>query len=1016
MESEETTPRSVYENNQLRVTISGQLKDNERNNHLNCITRCCQIRVADLKFTSETNLPPAITFIFSLNKMRRTLRSPPIDLPLENRDGNIDMRITFLYTHSLKEYDDILKIQIQANMKKKQRNDVIIAYTTLDLSLVLQHSLQDEEITFKAGTGERDEKKDGKGSHDKEKEKDKTKDKDTEKINVETTAQSQPFAVMYASVWSYPEEIETVEDANDYELVAETLSDDDDYYGAFGDSGGESNEDDNEISISSNTLNSGISNPNTPSKTLLSQRLIQQALEFGKTSKVQPTSTSSSGHHQHHHNQSTTTTSSSGGTQPSGKGQQSNKSRLRQRFWLSSKPILTRAKSKDSDSDKSYPGSDQEMDQYFESSSNSDPSDSEDRLSPGIEYTPPASPVTTRAAHSHLFSSHSHPHYNEHSTNSTPGSPSHAFSHVPTIPQWGSTGNLIEKYGTTSSITSSVSSSSGISNQNINVNSSNQSSTIPAVSSSLASAPSSVNVSNTNLHSLANLHATADVMRPNSPSVAGPKLGTSTDLSNASGIILINGSKWRGKRLEDCLTREISPLPNRYKVVITKRSVDVQTVITNIFARQQQLMRVAIAGSDSYINEVLRPFVEQLGKKPRGWDSLHFYILPIGKNNNDVATQVALHDPTYKALFFSPAWQHVFQQRDQCSDDECIDIQQRILQYLDQEITVPVRFQIGEALITYPDSVGKSVPFLKGVHIADPQTIGSQAPQSQQGVSNNDDEHEVNLQLDYWVPKKKVGAEDHLGYKGAFQFAVVTRLPCVAAALRLAPPNATGLSLLVQPRDKKGRKNVLSRHFATKLGKKGGKDEKEKGKNEKEKEKATKKKDEKDSLNALVTKLVCSVADDNVNGVFRAVIDGVEYPGVKFVSLSPQWANHVKTFTVQAFSFEGEFYPPAASTSSASLTPASAQEKTHASASAQEKTHASSSSQEKTHASSAQGTPTSTRGSPVLAGAQFPPLNLNAVKQPGSPLLKHTVTGSSSSSFSNSSSNLPLGMNSATDL
>lgn len=301
----------------------------------------------------------------------------------------------------------------------------------------------------------------------------------------------------------------------------------------------------------------------------------------------------------------------------------------------------------------------------------------------------------------------------------------------------------------------------------------------------------------------------------------------------------------------------------------TKRSSDVQTVITNIFARQQQLMRVAIAGSDSYINEVLRPFVEQLGKKPRGWDSLHFYILPIGKNNNDVATQVALHDPIYKGLFFSPAWQHVFQQRDQCSDDDCIEVQQRILQYLDQETTVPVRFQIGEALITYPDSAGKSVPFLKGVHIADPQAIGSQTPQSgSQGVNsnNNDDEHEVNLQLDYWVPKKK--AEDHLEYKGAFQFAAVTRLPCVASALRLAPPTATGLSLLVLPRDKKGRKNVLSRHFATKLGKKG-KDEKEKGKNEKEKEKYGKKKDEKDSLNALVTKLVCSVADDNVNGVFR---------------------------------------------------------------------------------------------------------------------------------------------------
>jgi hypothetical protein len=308
------------------------------------------------------------------------------------------------------------------------------------------------------------------------------------------------------------------------------------------------------------------------------------------------------------------------------------------------------------------------------------------------------------------------------------------------------------------------------------------------------------------------------------------------------------------------------PFPSRYRIVCTKRSADVQTVITNIFARQLHLMRVAIAGSDSYINEVLRPFVEQLGKKPRGWDSLHFYVLPIGKNNNDIATQVAQHDTTYKNLFFTPAWQHVFAQRESCDDDVCREVKQRILKYLDEDTTVPVRFSIGEALITYPDSAGKSVPFLKGVHIGDP-VLGLHTSQAQ--AQTQDDEHEGHVQLDYWVPKKKGGSEDHLEFKGSFQFAAVTRLPCIASALRLAPPTSSVLSLLVQPRDRKGRKNVLTRHLAAKLGKKG-KDEKEKGKgNEKEKDK--KKKDDKDSLNALVTKLVCSVANDQANAVFRGI-------------------------------------------------------------------------------------------------------------------------------------------------
>lgn len=41
-------------------------------------------------------------------------------------------------THSLKDFDDTLRIQVQANMKKKQRNDTIIAYATVDLALVVK--------------------------------------------------------------------------------------------------------------------------------------------------------------------------------------------------------------------------------------------------------------------------------------------------------------------------------------------------------------------------------------------------------------------------------------------------------------------------------------------------------------------------------------------------------------------------------------------------------------------------------------------------------------------------------------------------------------------------------------------------------------------------------------------------------------------------------------------------------------------------------------------------------------
>jgi hypothetical protein len=50
-------------------------------------------------------------------------------------------------------------------------------------------------------------------------------------------------------------------------------------------------------------------------------------------------------------------------------------------------------------------------------------------------------------------------------------------------------------------------------------------------------------------------------------------------------------------------------------------------------------VRVVICGGDTYVNYVLRPFVEICSKKPRGWQVFSFYVLPIGKKN-DIAMRI----------------------------------------------------------------------------------------------------------------------------------------------------------------------------------------------------------------------------------------------------------------------------------------------------------------------------------------------------------------------------------------
>lgn len=329
-----------------------------------------------------------------------------------------------------------------------------------------------------------------------------------------------------------------------------------------------------------------------------------------------------------------------------------------------------------------------------------------------------------------------------------------------------------------------------------------------------------------------------------------------------SRILLINGLKRRGRKLEECIARETSALRSRFYVIATKKSADVSAVITTIFSKYQQRsdhIRVGIVGSDSYINDVLRPFIEQLAKKPRGWEPLQFYVLPIGKNNNDIAWHIASQDPTYQNLFFSPEWQDLFAQTEPnrpFSEDECQEIETRISQYMDEGATATLKLAIGEALLTYPDSSTKSVPFLKGVHIGGDRERDAEEP------SENLSTH---LQLDYWIPKKKGPNEDHHEIKSPFSFAAVTRLPSVASALRVTPdykPTANTMGFFVLYKDKsKGRMNAITRHFGSKLGKK--KEEKEGSRGGS----VPKKKEDKEVSVSAITKLVCSVTNDD--HVFR---------------------------------------------------------------------------------------------------------------------------------------------------
>lgn len=79
-------------------------------------------------------------------------------------------------------------------------------------------------------------------------------------------------------------------------------------------------------------------------------------------------------------------------------------------------------------------------------------------------------------------------------------------------------------------------------------------------------------------------------------------------------------------------------------------------------------MKVALVGADSYVNSVLRAYVEQLSSKPPDWKSyLKFYVVPLVSNagpgggagagsNHTLARYLASLDRYYSLNFVSDSW------------------------------------------------------------------------------------------------------------------------------------------------------------------------------------------------------------------------------------------------------------------------------------------------------------------------------------------------------------------------
>ncbi|XP_029170950.1 phosphofurin acidic cluster sorting protein 2 isoform X2 [Nylanderia fulva] len=343
-----------------------------------------------------------------------------------------------------------------------------------------------------------------------------------------------------------------------------------------------------------------------------------------------------------------------------------------------------------------------------------------------------------------------------------------------------------------------------------------------------------------------------------------------------------------------------------HKVLTTASPADIRATFTCLVARIQKFcnssakppapIKVVIAGGDSFINAVLRHYVDLLSFRPPDWQNyMKFLVVPLGSNT--LTRYLGSIDSKYSMLF-GDEWKELLEREGGGS----IEGAARVSEYLATANTV-LLLPIAEAMVTYRETDDSSqifIPFINDVRVGCPDSSSSASvdleesnvsmsgsppslppptlpvplppgkltPPSSPNVGQPAREgwEPVELQLDYWG-KQTQGEKGKNTLRQAFRALHVQRLPSLG--------EAPGHHLCMNYTTKEKKQKIM------RLGKK------------KEKEKEN---EPKSQTVDGVTRLICSAKTHNIP--LRVSIDGTEWCGVKFFQLSAQWQTHIKTFPI----------------------------------------------------------------------------------------------------------------------
>jgi hypothetical protein len=113
------------------------------------------------------------------------------------------------------------------------------------------------------------------------------------------------------------------------------------------------------------------------------------------------------------------------------------------------------------------------------------------------------------------------------------------------------------------------------------------------------------------------------------------------------------------------------------------------------------VFQVALVGSDTFVNSVLRPYVELFSSKPPDWQGfVKFFIIPLGINT--VSKHIGSQDPIYASLFLHESWRELLEKAEP-DKSEVGELVNRITQYLSDSAENLMPLPVAEAMVTYKE-------------------------------------------------------------------------------------------------------------------------------------------------------------------------------------------------------------------------------------------------------------------------------------------------------------------------